>query len=252
MCRVCIGSAKGLATAAAMALAAVTGSPSASALELTPLTIMLDAETPIGALQLSNDGVRPAAYQVTGLKWSQNHGQDAHTPASELIVTPPIVSLEPGESVIVRVGFVSPPSTAGGEGEYRLLLRDISQIEETGTPLKVRTQVLLPVFVSPDEISHAVNVRETSGSQGQKCLEVRNTGNVHKKLVSVGPRGKADAVSIQQYILAGETGTVCPRALEGELAGEALQVGLTSAYSNRVEFHDVSYPVATASPGASR
>ncbi len=241
-----------LATVAALALGTVAGSGPSAALELSPLTIMLDAEQPVGVLKLRNDGVQPAAFQITGLEWSQEGGEDIHAASPDLIVTPPIVSLEPGDSVLVRVGFLSRADDGGREGDYRLLLRDISQIEQTGSPLKVRTQVLLPVFFAPDAITHDVVVEKAAGEDGEACVEVRNEGNVHKKLVSIGPRGNSDALPVHHYVLAGATAKVCPLALEGELAGEALRAGLTSAYSNKVEFHDIPIPVAATPPGATR
>ncbi len=237
---------------AALALGTVAGSGPALALEISPLTIMLDAEAPVGVLKVRNDSLRPAAFQITGLEWSQEGGKDVHAVSPDLIVTPPIVSLEPGDSVLVRVGFLSRSEGGEREGGYRLLLRDISQIEETGSPLKVRTQVLLPVFFAPNAITHDVVVEEAVGPDGETCVEVRNEGSVHKKLVSIGQRGRSDALAVQHYVLAGATAKVCPRALEGELAGEALRAGLTSAYSNKVEFHDIPISVATAPTGATR
>ncbi len=237
-----------------LAFAVAMGAGAAGALELSPLTILLDEDEPIGSLMLRNDGVRDAAYQITGLGWTQRDGEDVHNEDTDLIVTPPIVALAPGESAIVRVGLLAPEAAARAqEGGYRLLIRDISQLSSSGAPLKVRTQVLLPVFLRPENMIEEIDVAETRDAAGRRCLAMHNRGSAHKKLVMVAARnGPAEETIVQQYVLAGERARICPQVLDEALAGKPLKAGFTSAYSNKVEYHDVSNRVTGASTVAAR
>lgn len=231
------------AMAAMAALSAFAAASQAVALELSPLTIVLDDEAPVQTLLLSNDTELEAAYQITGMDWAQADGRPVHDLDTDLIVTPPIVSLAPGESVIVRVGLLNPKPRAREEDTYRLLIRDISQLPETGAPLRVRTQILLPVFRRPSQIHTQVEAAQTFDADGRACLELRNGGDVHQKLVVVEAADQSGAATaVQEYVLAGETAQVCPVELEGKLAGRSLRAGFTSAYTNKVEYHDVSLP----------
>lgn len=228
--------------AAMAALSAFAGVSSAAALELSPLTIVLNDDAPVRTLLLTNDTTKDAAYQITGMDWSQADGESVHSTDTDLIVTPPIVSLAPGESVIVRVGLMD-LNTDEQEASYRLLIRDITQLRETGAPLRVRTQLLLGVFVRPKDLRPEIEIAETLDLEGRACLDIQNRGNVHQKLVSVRPAdGSEGAVAVQQYVLAGAGAEVCPVELEGKLARKKLRAGFTTAYSNKVEYHDVSLP----------
>ncbi len=236
---------------AVCALAMATGS--ASALELSPVTVILSEAKPIGSVVLRNEKDRPAAFELEGLKWSQRDGRDIHTVDSDLIVTPPIVSLAPGESILVRVGLLSTAPDAVAEDSYRLKILDISSLEETRTPLKIRTQVLMPVFVRPAESVEDIVSTLATDREGRTCLFLENNGNVHQKLVSVASRSDASqSVAVQQYVLAGGKGRVCPKALGEELAGVSLKAGFTSAYTNKVTYHDVSEFPSGAQVRASR
>jgi fimbrial chaperone protein len=213
----------------------------AQAVTLMPLTLMLAPNRPIASLHVHNDDTRPRIYEIQIFHWTQDDGRDVLTPAPDLVVTPPIMRLEPGEERIVRIGALKTTASPGAEQAFRLLLRDITPVDGGPTQgLHLRLQYLLPVFLSPEKPNTQVSLAQVAPVDGAGCLSITNGGNVHTEMVRVGAAGDmSGGAPVKQYVLAGETTRVCSEYIPAATLPGHVNAGFTSAYQNDMTVYDV-------------
>ncbi|MFT3726178.1 MAG: fimbria/pilus periplasmic chaperone [Hyphomonadaceae bacterium] len=227
---------------AALAVLALLASPQPGyAVTLSPLTLVMERDKTIVTLHVQNDDKEPRIFEVQAFRWSQEGGEDRLAPAIDLVVTPPIVKLAPGEEKIIRVGVMKKDRESNGEKAYRLLLRDITPTELQAGELHLQMQYLLPLFVSPVRPHGGVQLVEAASSDDTRCIKITNTGNVHAKLVWTAGDGAPESVSpTQKYVLAGGQTLYCPKVASAEMG--AARVGVTSAYQSEVTSYEVMPP----------
>lgn len=135
-------------------LCAFAGAASAGTLRVGPVRVMLDGDSPIATLTVHNSGDTPAVIQLEPMHWRQEDGTDIYKATTDLIATPPIFSLAPGESQTVRSGLRGkPPSDA--EQAYRLYVREVVP-ESSPAPdnvnagaIQVALRIGVPIFARP-------------------------------------------------------------------------------------------------------
>src|SRR5258708_1161321 len=93
----------------------------ATELSISPVRLDLAAEHPIASLTLTNSGNQPTIFQITPKKWTQSNGKNLLTNTDEILVTPPIVTILPNSSQVIRVGLMVNPDN-NSETSYRILL----------------------------------------------------------------------------------------------------------------------------------
>lgn len=202
---------------AVFAAAASSLFPSANALELAPTMITLERDRPIATLKLANDGATEKTYELTGFSWQQPDGSDQLSKAPALIITPPVISLGPGEDTLVRVGLASASTHGDGEETYRIRVRDITpDSPNAANALRIRMEFLLPVIVPAIAPQANLRLADARERDGALCIRLRNEGNAYQKIIGIGGHhGPAEMVPIQQYILPASEATICSEALMG-------------------------------------
>jgi fimbrial chaperone protein len=224
-------------------LALLSGS-TASALQLAPLTLVLTDKAPTATLEITNETAATTSYDLSGLRWTQANGEDILTEEPALIVTPPIVTLKPGQSSLVRIALLTPPEKPGHEETYRLLVRDISEPGRSDAPLRFRLQFLLPVFRAAATPDHAFQGFAGRDQDGRACVLINNPGATHQKMVSVRVADDHKReLAIQRYVLARQSGATCASDLHETFGADfdthRLEAGVVSAYDNKVTYHEL-------------
>ncbi len=135
------------------------------------------------AITLTNQGAEPAVMQVETVSWTQADGRDLYEPTRDLLVNPPLFTIAPGQSQILRVGLRRPPP-ADREVAYRLFLREVPPAAPgpaagAGSRVRVLLELRLPVYVPPAQVIRTQQWRGRRTAGGGIELEVANTGNVH-------------------------------------------------------------------------
>ena len=209
------------------------------AVTLMPLTLVMEQSKAVVSLHVRNDEAQAKIFEVQAFHWSQDGREDVLEPASDLVVTPPIVKLAPGEERVIRVGVMRKDSSRTLEKAYRLLLRDITPIALEGGELHLRMQYLLPLFMSPSRPQPELQLIEAATPDGSGCIQITNAGNIHAKLVWTAPIGAPQSITpTQRYVLAGAKSLICPDYPAAK--GDRLIAGITSAYQNEVTSYEVS------------
>lgn len=197
--------------AASCGLAFLLGSLSAQAgsFQVNPVRVALSADRPVASLTVSNSGEQPAVVQLQAQRWTQLAGEDAFTDTTEILATPPILTVPAGESRVIRVGMRQRPDPAI-EASYRLFLQEVPPAPAPGFQgLQVALRLSVPVFVAPAEAAPlALDWRATTHGEGLE-LGLANQGNTHVQVVSL-ELVRADgaplvaARSVSDYLLPGQ------------------------------------------------
>lgn len=169
----------------------------AADISIMPVGISLAAGRDRAAVNVTNQGQEGVVMQVEAVTWSQVDGEDRYAPSRDLLVNPPLFSLAPGRSQVLRVGLRRPP---GGEREqaYRLLLREVPPPGRVAAPeggqgnVRVLLQIRIPVYVEPAKVVRAQEWRGRRGEDGKVALTMTNTGTVHTVVTALNLRA-ADA-----------------------------------------------------------
>jgi len=170
-----------ITTACSCALAALSlsGVPRAEAatFSINPLRVELDARHRTDIITLKNVADTPLRVQVREMLWTMaDEGAWQLTPSKDLIVTPELVEIAPGESAQFRVGTLLEPGAS--EGSYRLLLDELPNLEqgESKPEIRVLTEISMPVFVEPAHRTRVPALGAVSVAHGQLSLGLRDGG----------------------------------------------------------------------------
>jgi fimbrial chaperone protein len=200
----------------------------AQSLSIAPVTLNIEPGQRATSLTITNAGPVETVVQIRPFVWAQLP-QDSLTPATDVVVSPPIVKIPANGSQVVRILVRHTPSDK--ELSYRLL---VDQLPRSATPGTVQfaLRISLPVFVEPATTSSARLQARIGVDAGQQVLILENTGGRHEKLRQIAlQRENGSPVGIdggaQLYLLAGATRSL-PLASEPTRAGTAAPYRLTA------------------------
>lgn len=184
-----------------------------------PVNPVIEGDARAAALWLENPGKTPVTLQVRVYAWAQLDGRDAYAPQDEILGTPPIVSIQPGERQLVRLTRTTPPPTIA-EKPYRVIVDEIPTGNGTAAPgaaVSFRMRYSLPLFSyaktparkgKPTVPPPALGWRTGSDADG-RFLEIRNSGAGHARLTDVAFAGSAGRSVVAEglfgYVLPGAT-----------------------------------------------
>jgi fimbrial chaperone protein len=121
----------------------------AGSLRVAPLRLDLPADRRAVAVTVTNTGSTPTLLQLEAKRWSQQDGTDNYSAAAELIVSPPIFTLDAGAEQIVRIGRRDGARVAS-EAAYRLFIQEVPTPGSTAPrELSVVLRIGVPVFDTP-------------------------------------------------------------------------------------------------------
>jgi fimbrial chaperone protein len=189
----------------------ITTSALGSSLSVSPVVVSLDATTRTAAITLKNESSESRVIQTELLRWTQANGEDIHAPSRDLLVNPPIATLQPGQSQIIRVGL-NRKADKTQELAYRLYISEVPPPPKEGfTGLRIALRLGLAVFVAPSaKPIEKVEWKAALNPQGTLHLGLHNGGNRHVRLTSLKIRdpgnGKqlAELQQSQLTLLAGQ------------------------------------------------
>ncbi|MFC4253931.1 fimbria/pilus periplasmic chaperone [Altererythrobacter xixiisoli] len=186
----------GLLALPALAIPGIALAQSGASVLIWPVNPVIEADMRAGALWLENKGRNAVTVQVRVFAWAQQDGRDAYAEQDEILGTPPIITIQPGDKQLVRLTRTTPPPVEA-ERPYRLVIDEVPTSDgasASGAAVSFRMRYSLPLF------SYAANQAEPGkpaprpvpqmawriGSDGGKrFLEISNTGAGHARLTDV-------------------------------------------------------------------
>ena len=209
----------------------------AASLAVLPVRVELNGSKPIAALTVRNTGSEATVVQLEARQWTQTDGEDVYAPTREILATPPIFTVPPGGSQIVRVGLRRAPD-AGRELSYRLFLQEVPPPPPPGFQgMRVVLRFGVPVFVADAGSARTapVSIGWKAQSQGNAMLvSATNSSPSHIELthldIAAGSSAKKSLFrgDVQTYLLPGQTHAWKLRADPPISAGTTLDITATS------------------------
>lgn len=200
-----------LSSAVAAFIGAASLCPSqtlAQGVEVVPVNVQLAPGQLAAALTITNRNSQRISFQIRGYSWQQDSaGGESLLPSDVLMSSPPIATIQPEASQVVRLILRNPPE--GREGTYRIIL---DQLPPPGQPgiVQVLLRLSIPVFAQPRaHIAPQVHWRvEREG--GRWWLIASNSGSQHlsvrnMRLADADGRQLGIELKSPPHILAGGT-----------------------------------------------
>ena len=148
----------------------------ASSLEVSPVRIEVQAPAAAATITVSNPGAEPLAAQLRVFKWVHANGKDTLSPTKDVVASPPLTQLAPGQPYVVRIIRVAKRPVAGEE-TYRLLVDEIPN-QRTASPNmgpRFAIRQSIPVFFT-DPAAAPKLTWDASIEGGRIVLRARNDG----------------------------------------------------------------------------
>jgi fimbrial chaperone protein len=190
------GGCRALMAAVSIAAAALAVPSSAGSFRVNPVQIKLPADQQAASLTITNSDAAPVAIRVLTLAWSQPNGEDRYSPTSNVIVSPPIFTIPPGATQLVRVGL----KDRGIDRAYRVILEEIPRQKAVEGEVQVLLRLNLPLYLIPSGGGKAdVSWRAWKTADGNIDIEGRNRGTLYEQVgeLSAEADGRAEVVSKQ-------------------------------------------------------
>lgn len=183
----------------------------AGSLGVNPIRVNLSETKPTAAITLSNTGATTMVVQLQIAKWSALAGEDRYEPSQDILVTPPIFTIAPGVSQIVRIGLSSAPAP-DVELAYRLFVEEVPPPPKPAYQgLQVALRLGIPVFVEPAQATQAkLEWSVIRAGTDLVTLKVGNVGGAHARIlkINLSAPGESNVMASQtaaSYLLPGQT-----------------------------------------------
>lgn len=177
-------------------------------MEVSPVNIQMDAGQSAAALTITNHNSRKMSFQVRGYAWQQDSaGNDTISPTADLLASPPLATVKPGESQVVRLILRRSPQ--GRESTYRIIFDQLPAPHDPGT-VSILVRLSIPVFAEPNVRTTARLGWRIGRDSGRWWLIATNSGTRHLTVRSMQvatPDGRQLQLEIKSppHILPGAT-----------------------------------------------
>ena len=235
-----------------MVMLGASQAQAASSVLIWPIDPVLEADQQASALWLENRGSETANLQIRVFGWSQSGFAEQYQNQRDVIGSPPVAKIEPGQKQLVRLTRTKevPP---GQELAYRIIIDEIPSAQpttadggKTAAAIRFQMRYSVPLFAygaglwSKEDSTRARDPKgvglpqlswRTVAVDGKPYVEVRNQGAVHARLTDVAIKQAGQSRPLAEGLL----GYVLPGAVmrwpaPGPLAGDsALQVRVNGA-----------------------
>jgi fimbrial chaperone protein len=213
-------------------LAVVTSfSVTAGSLSVTPIRIELSSAQRSVALTVRNDGDQPTVVQAQLVAWSQADNDDRLEPTTDILASPPIFTVTPGASQVLRIALRTAPDAAR-ERSYRVLVTEVpGKPDPAFTGAQFALKISLPIFVAASTAKTTPQL-EWSGvrtAKGDLALTAVNTGGKHIQVQAIEVTSAASEPDARfaglWYILPGQRRTVTIKPSDGHtIAADRVRV----------------------------
>lgn len=183
---------------------------------VNPIRLELGSAVKSGAIMVRNEGKEKLSFQLQAMAWTQDaEGKDQYAETSDLVFFPRILTVEPDEEGLVRVGAKN--TVLQSEKTYRLFIEEMPGIVKPleGRPaaqVNVLVRFGAPIFVAALKPQDSLVINSVALAKGVLTLSARNTGNRHQVVEGIELKG-VDAngnpvytlTLADRYLLAGTT-----------------------------------------------
>ncbi len=207
--------------------AIAAASPAAAgSFKVNPVNLSIPADRSATSLSLTNTDGQPVSVRVLTYTWTQPDGRDLYVDTNQVIVSPPIFTLAPGQTQLVRVGLKQRRS-----GEfYRVIFEEIPRAGTATSAIQVALRLNLPLFVEAAKGKPDLRWQAWRDRSGTLSLDARNLGNRHQKVLQIDLGCEAGGDCIRSK----EMGDVLPQGSKQWGLGRHPEIGAGSTISLKI------------------
>jgi fimbrial chaperone protein len=178
---------------------------------IDPIRVDLSSEQKSATITIRNNSDHASSIQIKVVAWSQLDGKDVYVATRDLVVSPPLVTIEPKSDQVVRVALRRAASNSK-ELVYRIHVQELpTQQEFASTGVQVALRIGLPVFVQPLQGNAKAKMLWQVSRTAEDDLKIimKNQGNAHVKVsgFSLYREGSTQAIggeTVSSYVLPGQ------------------------------------------------
>lgn len=165
----------------------IGSAPTATAsVAVSPVLLELSEQQNKEVVRVTNTSDAAKSFEVNAVAWSQSDKErEIYAETDELLAVPPLFTLEPGQTQVVRIGLMR-RADESTELAYRVFFTELAPPEtddEPFTGVNMRLRFGVPVFVAPlAPVETNIEFVKLSTVDGHTFMELRNSGNVHVKV----------------------------------------------------------------------
>lgn len=157
----------------------------AGSFSIDPVRIFLSESRPSAVMRVENRGDAAITVQLQAMSWSHTDNRDQLAISRELLATPQVFRLRPGQVQVVRVALLRPVDDQR-ELAYRLLLDEVPPPPAADfRGLQMALRISMPVFVQPRAAAVDALAATVIERDGQRQLQLSNRGRVHVQLTGL-------------------------------------------------------------------
>lgn len=129
----------------------------------------------MATFRVQNSGGAPLTLQVTVKKWGQHNGEDILVATDTLLVVPPISTIAPGDTQVVRVALQQ--RRPDRELAYRIFFHEVPPPPPPGTTgLQTALRMSIPLFFAPSQQTGEFDWKVRRLADGKLDLSAHNRG----------------------------------------------------------------------------
>ncbi|HCR3983037.1 TPA: molecular chaperone [Kluyvera ascorbata] len=178
-------------------------------LQVAPVMLNLNATQRATALYLTNTGSEPIHAQIRVYDWSQSQGKDVLTLTDDIVSSPAVTALKPGQQQLVRIVVLN-PMVHPQEQSFRLLVDELPGGHQAGTEqngVHFLLRYSIPLFIASEQTESKAEDTQLTCTRQDASISCQNKGTVHIRLSHV------EAIDAQRQVaetLSGLAGYVLP------------------------------------------
>ena len=193
-------------TALSMVLGAASPLAHAANLQISPVSISFQPGQNAAGIQLQNNGDTPLYGQVRVYAWDQRDGNDALTPTTQLVASPPVIEVAPNSTQTIRLvrraGAQGAAPAGAAEQTFRILIDELPRGDSQQGNVAIRLQYSVPAFVLPADGQAAPKLEwSTFQRDGAWHLRAFNAGTLHAQIGATSVRIGARDVELSKGLL---------------------------------------------------
>lgn len=155
-------------------------------LQVSPILLKLSKSQPIEIFSVTNSSSENALFQTKVYDWQIPKNATVKKVITDFVVMPPIFSLKPNETKILRLEAAPELFDGTEEKQYRLYLLEVMRktggekvIDNNPQELKVILHLSVPIVIEPDVIQKDFSWHFSFRDAKHLVVELENQSNVH-------------------------------------------------------------------------
>lgn len=153
----------------------------AGSFRVTPILGDVPPDRQVPSFRIHNPASSPLTVQISAHDWQQSDNMDVVVPSDRLLVVPPLATIAPGDTQVVRVALKG--ERPENELSFRVHVQEVLPPPEPGF-IGVRTAVKvdLPLFFAPADASRNIEWQASINEAGNLLVSAKNTGTRFTRL----------------------------------------------------------------------